>query len=95
MEESSFMLHVLFLACGYLVDFIMLLIVVRALLSWLPLSPSNGIIRFLDMMTEPVVSPIRRLLNKSETVSQLPVDFSPVIAVIILSILSSLLNTLA
>lgn len=88
-------LHYLCAAIYYLIDFLVLLIVVRALISWFPLSPENKFIAFLDMMTEPVVGPIRRLLNKSETISQLPVDFSPVVAILILTLISGIFATLA
>lgn len=83
-------LMVLAQAIYWLINIVSILIVVRALLSWLPLGENNKLIYFLDMMTEPVVSPIRKLLNKSETVSQLPIDFAPLIALILLSVISGL-----
>lgn len=72
----------------WLINIVSVLILVRALLSWLPLGEDNKLIYFLDVMTEPVVSPIRKLLNKSETLSQLPIDFAPLLALIVLSLLS-------
>lgn len=72
---------------SWLIDIVSILIVVRALLSWLPLGENNKLLYFLDVMTEPVVSPIRKLLNKSEALSQIPIDLAPLIALIILSLL--------
>jgi YGGT family. len=86
---------------GYLIGAIILLInilsaliLIQALMSWLPLSKGNAIIRFLDMMTEPVLSPIRRLLSRIEFTQELPFDFSPIVAILLLWIVSSLLSLL-
>lgn len=67
---------------------------VRALVSWLPLSEDNKFNNFLVIMTEPIMDPIRRLLYKFEFARELPVDFSPIVAIILLGIISSLLRLL-
>ncbi len=79
-------------AVHYLIDLVTLLILVRALLSWLPLREDNPIISFLNTMTEPVVAPIRNLLNHFSFVQELPVDFSPFFAVLVLMAINALLN---
>lgn len=78
----------------YLVELLSILIVVRALVSWLPLSEDNKFNNFLVIMTEPIMDPIRRLLYKFEFARELPVDFSPIVAIILLGIISSLLRLL-
>lgn len=70
-----------------LAQILMLAIIIRAVLSWFPssrtLTPVTGM---LDTVTNPVLSPIRRLL---------PVfggfDLSPLVAVFVISIAESLL----
>jgi len=43
-------------------------------------------------MTEPVVSPVRSLLYKFKFTRELPVDFSPVIAIFLLFAIRDFLN---
>jgi YggT family protein len=47
------------------VDFLYLLIaaiVVRALLSWFPLSPRNRFVEFVARITDPLIQPVRRVV---------------------------------
>jgi YggT family protein len=47
------------------VDFLYLLIaaiVVRALLSWFPLSPRNRFVQFVARITDPLIQPVRRVV---------------------------------
>lgn len=85
-------LSYLITALHYLIDLVSLLILVRALVSWLPLREDNPIIVILNVMTEPVVAPVRNLLSHISILRELPVDFSPFFALIALMILNSLLN---
>ncbi|CDZ24700.1 putative membrane protein [[Clostridium] cellulosi] len=77
---------------NFLVYLITTLIVLRALVSWFPVSQSGKFISFLDTMTEPVVSPVRSLLYKFKFTRELPVDFSPVIAIFLLFAIRDFLN---
>lgn len=76
-------------AIYWLLNLLSFLIVLRALLSWFPISQENIINKLLITMTEPVMSPIRALLYKLKFTRELPVDFSPVVAILVLWILSS------
>lgn len=49
------------------------LILIRALISWVNPDPGNVIVQFLYKATEPVLSPIRRMLPSMR------VDLSPII----------------
>jgi YggT family protein len=44
------------------IAFLVLSIFAQAILSWLPLRPDNPLIRFFNVVTAPVLSPVRRLL---------------------------------
>jgi YggT family protein len=54
----------------------MILIFIRALLSWFPVSPYSTLIRFLIVVTDPILTPIRRVLP------MMTIDFSPFIAIV-------------
>ncbi|MBI4398991.1 MAG: YggT family protein [Candidatus Omnitrophica bacterium] len=54
------------------------IILIRALLSWVNPDPLNPIVRFLERVTEPVLSPIRKL------VPPMGIDFSPLIAALLI-----------
>lgn len=79
--------------CG-LINLLTILIVAQALLSWLPLGENSWINRFLTMMTEPVVAPIRKLLSRFEFTQEMPIDFSPMVAILALWVLSSIVGLL-
>ncbi len=54
------------------------IILIRALISWVNPDPYNPIVRFLDTVTEPILSPIRRV------VPPIGLDFSPLIAILVI-----------
>lgn len=65
------------------------IIVVSALCSWF-LPPYNRFMMLLNRITDPILSPFRALQNKLFT-SGIRLDFSPVLAIIVLQLLSRLL----
>lgn len=66
-------------------------IVIRAIMSWF-VRYDNPVTRFLDAFTEPVVEPIRKLLNNSPLSGPgMVVDFSPVIALFAVQIIERVL----
>lgn len=60
----------------------MWVIIARALISWVNPDPWNPIVQFLERVTEPVLSPIRRWVG-----FRLGIDLSPIIAILIISFL--------
>lgn len=63
------------------------LIIIRVFLSWIPHNPYSPIFRFIYEVTEPALSPFRRLMGRGT----MPIDFSPVIAIIVLQMIESLI----
>lgn len=63
------------------------LIIARILMSWFPHDPNNPIMRFIYEITEPVLAPFRRLMPRTT----MPIDFSPIIAVLVLQLVERLL----
>ncbi|ABZ84649.1 yggt family protein, putative [Heliomicrobium modesticaldum Ice1] len=64
------------------------LIVIRVILSYFPHNPDGTIIRFIYDLTEPLLSPLRRIIPVP---ASLPLDFSPIVAYILLEVLERLL----
>lgn len=64
------------------------LIFIKVLSSWFIRDPNNPIYQLLEAITEPFIGPIRRILPRSS----MGIDFSPLLAIILLNILSNLIN---
>lgn len=68
-----------------------LLILVRVALSWFPgIDPWNPLVRFLRAVVDPVLRPFRAILPTFGGI-----DFSPILAIIVLGWLSRLITNLA
>lgn len=66
----------------YALTFYTWIIIARALISWVNPDPWNPIVQFLDRVTEPVLSPIRRRLGW-----RMGVDLSPLVAIVTITFL--------
>ena len=64
-----------------------LALLVRVISSWLPISPYSGWVRWSYILTEWMVAPLRRLIPTLG-----PIDITPIIAWLLLSLLQSLLG---
>ncbi|MEM7827964.1 MAG: YggT family protein [Candidatus Aenigmatarchaeota archaeon] len=58
----------------------MFMIIIRALISWVNPDPFNPIVRFLHQVTEPVLSPLRRIIPTY----RIGIDVSPLIAILLI-----------
>jgi YggT family protein len=58
----------------------MWIIVARALISWVNPDPYNKIVIFLYRVTEPLLRPIRRMIPRHN----LPIDFAPLIVLLVI-----------
>ncbi|MFQ5830028.1 MAG: YggT family protein [Candidatus Methylomirabilia bacterium] len=65
----------------------MWIIIIRVLLSWINPHPHNPIVQFLYQVTEPVLRPIRALLPTS----QMGLDLSPMVVILIIFLLQRFL----
>lgn len=63
----------------------MWIIIIRAIVSWVNPDPYNPIIQFLYQVTEPVLSPIRRIIPTHTT----GIDFSPIIVFLLIIFLQN------
>jgi YggT family protein len=74
-----------------LIDIYTIVIIIRAIISWVQPNPYNPIIQLLYRVTEPVLYPIRRMLFRYKGMRDTGIDFSPFIAIILLYVLKSVL----
>jgi YggT family protein len=77
---SAMLLLVNFL--NLLLGVLWLAILVRVILSWFPLDPSNPIIRLVWDVTEPILAPFRRVIPRIGMF-----DLSPLAAFLVISFL--------
>ncbi|NLB82514.1 MAG: YggT family protein [Clostridiaceae bacterium] len=77
---------------GYLLTRILslveLLLLIRVIVSWLPIG-YNKFIEILYMLTEPILAPIRRLIESS--IGRIMFDFSPIIAFLLIRLVKGLI----
>ncbi len=87
-----FVLSNLLVAIANILDVILTilywLILIRALISWVNLYPSNAIVQFLYKLTEPILEPVRRILPLG---FRFGIDISPIIVFLAIMFLRSFL----
>ncbi len=73
-------------------DLLLLLIIIRVLLSWIRPDPYNQLVRFIYEATEPILAPIRNGISVLiPAYRNMPVDFSPIIAIVLLKLLRNII----
>ena len=69
-----------------------MLMIIRAICSWIPSVRETGFFQFIHSITEPPLVPIRKLLNNITWIRQFPIDFSFLALYLILQFVSSMLT---
>ena len=64
-------------------------IIIRAILSWFPIRPDNPLLIILHHITEPILSPLRRIIPRIG-----PLDITPIVAIFLLWLIRQLLYAL-
>lgn len=75
-----------------LISFLQTMMLVTALLSWIPQMRYSRLYQTLSMLIEPIVQPFRNLLSMLPFMEGFPLDFSFLAAYLTLSILGSLIG---
>ncbi|NLK63964.1 MAG: YggT family protein [Tissierellia bacterium] len=83
------MFYIIKLSLGTLLRIIDSLILIRVILSFFPTLQTSKISYFIYQMTEPVLAPCRAILDKLGLGMGM-IDFSPILAIILLNILQRL-----
>lgn len=78
----------------YLINFLAILlqvllvaILIRVVLTWFPVDPSNPVIRIIFEVTEPVLAPFRRVIPRIGMF-----DLSPIAAMLVIQVILSNLH---
>ena len=66
-------------------------ILIRAIMSWFPSSPGNQFVAFFHQITEPILSPLRRIIPPIGGT----IDITPMVAFILLQIASAYIGSMA
>lgn len=82
------MVNFLVNAFDIFVQFVIILVVIRVLLSWFNIE--NGFKNLLFELTEPVIFPVRKILPQGSML-----DFSPIVTILLLEGLQYLIHYLA
>lgn len=84
-------MHTLYKSIDLFFYIIELLIFVRIIFSFLRIGPENAIGRLVYELTEPILGPARELINKLGINTGM-LDFSPIVALLILRIIANLIK---
>jgi len=76
---------------GMLINLLQTLMLIMALMSWIPQLRQSKIYYAISMIVEPVIDPFRRLLYKIPGMDRFPLDLSFLAAWMVLSLLAGLL----
>jgi len=68
----------------YLLEILLVAILIRVVLTWFPVDPSNPIIRIIFEVTEPVLAPFRRVIPRIGMF-----DLSPIAAMLVIQVILS------
>lgn len=63
------------------------LVIFKCILSWIPDLRGTKLDKTLDKIVEPILSPIRNVMNKSKMFRNLPVDLSPIVLFLIIDVI--------
>ena len=88
MEYIVFVIVRLARALIFCLEIAMLL---RAILSWLPINEENRFAGWLYFITEPIIAPVRALFDKMGWFSDLPLDMPFLFTYLLLSLASFLI----
>ena len=83
--------YVLALILDRAISIYIVVIIIRAIVSWFHPNYRNPIVRFLFGVTDPVLNPVRDLLYYKMGVRLGGIDFSPLIVILALTALKELL----
>ncbi|MBR5536421.1 MAG: YggT family protein [Clostridia bacterium] len=76
---------------GTLISLLQTLMLIMALMSWIPQLRQSRLYYAISMIVEPVIDPFRRLLYKIPGMDRFPLDLSFLAAYMALSLLAGLL----
>lgn len=79
------------MALVWLLELVELAIFVRVIISWLPVPKDGQFMRILYTITEPILAPIRGMVERSSIGKNMMMDFSPIIAFLLIGLVKNIL----
>ena len=70
-----------------LISALQLFLFVRMIISWIMPLESNALVNFVFFVTEPVLKPVRLIIDKIPALRDLPIDLSFLITYLLLSVI--------
>ncbi len=84
------MISIVLAIINYLLRLARLLIIVRAIISWIPMNTYNPFCLFIINVTEVFLAPIRKVCSRFTSLGMF--DFSPIVAYILLELVGIIVN---
>lgn len=75
----------------FFIDLYSFIILVSAILSWFDVDRTNIVVKTINDLADIILNPIRRLIFEKLNWN-LPIDISPLIAIILLQVLSAIIR---
>ena len=69
--------------------------IARAVTSWLPFDEEAPLVKFVYTVTEPIILPVRNLLERNDKIASMPFDISFMVAYLLLIIVQFILPTVS
>ena len=66
-------------------------VLARVIISWIPVQKDNKLITFLYQVTEPILAPIRNMVERSSFGKNLMFDVSPIIAFLLIGLIRNII----
>lgn len=83
--------QVVITAVSWVLRIIEYAILARIIISWLPIPKDNQLISLLYQVTEPILAPIRGIIERSSMGKNMILDFSPLIAFLLIEVIRNIL----
>lgn len=81
-------------AIHYVLEILRWAIIANAVISFLPIDRYNPLVRILYQITEPILSPIKRMMDKYGFGNNMMFDISPIIALVLLELVEMLASSI-
>lgn len=85
---------IIYRTLGIVFSIIEITIILRAVLSWLPVPRDSKLVYLLYQITEPILAPIRSIVQKSSFFGSIMIDISPIIAFLLIRIIRTIVLSL-
>jgi YggT family protein len=79
-------------AIYYMLDILVYAIFIYVILSWVPNGRNSKFGYLLARFIEPVLGPIRNLFQRRSSATMMPIDFSPLIALLLIRVLRGIIR---